>query len=392
MHAVARHRGLRLVGEQDDRLVGAAHAAGEMPIGRRHPGARVDHEQDRVAIGERGFGLRAHPPGERGGVALLQAGGVDDREFEIAERASPSRRSRVTPGVSSTSASLRPTSRLNSVDLPTLGRPMMATLALSATDSGVIWAPALEATRPSSDSAFCRSAAGASGSATTRSSHLPARVVVLRLERDRRRASAARCCERRRSASASVSSRLWRRRPRPRRDARAPRAARGVPETTDRARHRWRARHRPRAPAFGSVLAVSAAVDEARQRADSRRGASAAIFAERRLRFVGLAVARRVQRLLKCRARRLRRLRRAVIVEAVAASRQHDDDRDSEDDDSDISSRIRPPCRADVFVDFLKISLIESLVKLSPDAGRRIRARPLARRDRESEDEARKWV
>ena len=41
-------------------------------------------------------------------------------------RASPSRRSRVTPGSSSTSASFCPTSRLNSVDFPTLGRPMMA--------------------------------------------------------------------------------------------------------------------------------------------------------------------------------------------------------------------------------------------------------------------------
>src|SRR5439155_5654855 len=41
-------------------------------------------------------------------------------------RALPSRRSRVTPGSSSTSASFCPTSRLNSVDLPTLGRPMMA--------------------------------------------------------------------------------------------------------------------------------------------------------------------------------------------------------------------------------------------------------------------------
>src|SRR5690606_2275249 len=39
---------------------------------------------------------------------------------------SPSRRSRVTPGRSSTRAMRRPTSRLNSVDLPTLGRPTMA--------------------------------------------------------------------------------------------------------------------------------------------------------------------------------------------------------------------------------------------------------------------------
>ena len=42
--------------------------------------------------------------------------------------ASPSRRSRVTPGRSSTSASFLPTRRLNSVDLPTLGRPTIATV------------------------------------------------------------------------------------------------------------------------------------------------------------------------------------------------------------------------------------------------------------------------
>ena len=53
-----------------------------------------------------------------------------------ASRASPSRRSRVTPGSSSTSASLRPTSRLNSVDLPTFGRPMIATLALMSSQAG----------------------------------------------------------------------------------------------------------------------------------------------------------------------------------------------------------------------------------------------------------------
>ena len=43
-------------------------------------------------------------------------------------RPAPSRRSRVTPGWSSTSASRRPTRRLKSVDLPTFGRPTMATV------------------------------------------------------------------------------------------------------------------------------------------------------------------------------------------------------------------------------------------------------------------------
>ena len=39
-------------------------------------------------------------------------------------------RSRVTPGWSSTMAIFRPASRLNSVDLPTFGRPTMATFSV----------------------------------------------------------------------------------------------------------------------------------------------------------------------------------------------------------------------------------------------------------------------
>src|SRR5689334_725921 len=50
------------------------------------------------------------------------------RKFRPSRFASPSRRSRVTPGWSSTSARRLPTSRLKSVDLPTLGRPTIATV------------------------------------------------------------------------------------------------------------------------------------------------------------------------------------------------------------------------------------------------------------------------
>ena len=89
---------------------------------------------------------------------------------------SPSRRSRVTPGSSSTSASLRPTSRLNSVDLPTFGRPMIATLALmlfqcGADRRGRYFAAAdrFEAMRPSQRLAACRSPGETSGSPSTRS-------------------------------------------------------------------------------------------------------------------------------------------------------------------------------------------------------------------------------
>ena len=47
------------------------------------PRPRVDDKQDRVAIRERGFSLRAHPPGERLGIAFRQTRRVDDREREI---------------------------------------------------------------------------------------------------------------------------------------------------------------------------------------------------------------------------------------------------------------------------------------------------------------------
>src|SRR4051812_24822059 len=49
------------------------------------------------------------------------------RKSRPISEASPSHRSRVTPGRSSTSASFLPTRRLNRVDLPTLGRPIIAT-------------------------------------------------------------------------------------------------------------------------------------------------------------------------------------------------------------------------------------------------------------------------
>ena len=80
-----------LVGDDDDRLAGAAHGRGEMPVGGVEPRPRVDDKQDRVAIRERGFRLRAHPPFERLRIAFRQTRRVDDREREIGN---PARRPR----------------------------------------------------------------------------------------------------------------------------------------------------------------------------------------------------------------------------------------------------------------------------------------------------------
>jgi hypothetical protein len=59
--------------------------------------------------------------------AAFEARGVDHGEREIAEARTASRRSRVTPGaIVDQHARRLPTRRLNSVDLPTFGRPTMA--------------------------------------------------------------------------------------------------------------------------------------------------------------------------------------------------------------------------------------------------------------------------
>ena len=77
----------RLVGDDDDRLAGATHRLREMLVGGGEPGARVDHEQDRVAIDEGCLRLRTHAPGERFRIALLEARRVDDGEGKVRDPA-----------------------------------------------------------------------------------------------------------------------------------------------------------------------------------------------------------------------------------------------------------------------------------------------------------------
>src|SRR5580704_13496783 len=80
-------RAFRLVGDDDDRLAGAAHRLSKMLVGGSEPGARIDHEQDRVTIDERCFRLRAHAPGESLRIALLKTRRVDDGEGKVREPA-----------------------------------------------------------------------------------------------------------------------------------------------------------------------------------------------------------------------------------------------------------------------------------------------------------------
>jgi hypothetical protein len=76
---------LALVGDQQHRLVGFAGKIGEGAIGGREAGAGIDHEEQRIGLGDRGLRLFLHPCGERALGPLVEAGSVDDDEFEIAE-------------------------------------------------------------------------------------------------------------------------------------------------------------------------------------------------------------------------------------------------------------------------------------------------------------------
>ena len=76
-----------LVGDQHGRLAGLAHDGGEGAVDRRRPGARIDHEEHRVGLRDRGLGLRPHAAGETVGRRLFEPGGIDDGEVEIAQPA-----------------------------------------------------------------------------------------------------------------------------------------------------------------------------------------------------------------------------------------------------------------------------------------------------------------
>jgi hypothetical protein len=77
--------GLALIGDQQDRRLALAQAPGEMLVERRHAGAAVDHQQRDVGFLDRGLGLLAHPGFQAVVERVLEPGGVDHREIEIAE-------------------------------------------------------------------------------------------------------------------------------------------------------------------------------------------------------------------------------------------------------------------------------------------------------------------
>jgi hypothetical protein len=56
-----------------------------MLIERRDAGAGIDHEQDNIGLGDCGIGLGAHTAGQGLVCGILQPGGIDDIDAQIAD-------------------------------------------------------------------------------------------------------------------------------------------------------------------------------------------------------------------------------------------------------------------------------------------------------------------
>ena len=75
-----------LVGRQDHRLIGLAQRLGHLGVGGGHALDRIDQEDDRIGLGDRQLGLRAHMAGDLGQRRVFvffleqQPGRIHDRE------------------------------------------------------------------------------------------------------------------------------------------------------------------------------------------------------------------------------------------------------------------------------------------------------------------------
>jgi hypothetical protein len=76
-----------LVGAQNDRLAGFAEQLGEALVQRRHAFAGVEQEDTNIGLADGDLGLPAHARFQRTVGDIVEAGGIDQLEFEIAQAA-----------------------------------------------------------------------------------------------------------------------------------------------------------------------------------------------------------------------------------------------------------------------------------------------------------------
>ena len=123
-----RRAAFALVRHEHERLARGPHELRDPAVRGGGAGPCVDHEHDEVGFSDGLRGLLRHTRGDAARLGVFKTGGIRQDDRVPADAEFVSLRSRVRPGMSSTSASRLPANLLNRVDLPTLGRPMIATV------------------------------------------------------------------------------------------------------------------------------------------------------------------------------------------------------------------------------------------------------------------------
>ena len=132
--------GVDLVDGEEERLAGAQEQAREVDVGRGELGAAIDDHDDDLRFFERDPGLAEDFGGDELRIVRDDAAGIDDAEvtarplgFAVDAVAGDAR-------LVADDGAAAPVRRLKSVDLPTLGRPQMATVgtAGSAAAAGIV--------------------------------------------------------------------------------------------------------------------------------------------------------------------------------------------------------------------------------------------------------------
>ena len=117
-----------LVREHDHRRLRDAQDLRQLLVPGRDAGSRVDDEEDEVGLLDRERAPARRSAAPNGPVSSTSTPPVSiSRNHVPLHSQSSSLRSRVTPGVSCTTAARDSVSRLTSVDLPTFGKPTIAT-------------------------------------------------------------------------------------------------------------------------------------------------------------------------------------------------------------------------------------------------------------------------
>ena len=117
-----------LVREHEHRLVRLAEDLRDLLVARRDPDARVDDEEHEIGLRHGLARLFARSRGVIGVGSAMSTPPVSTSTKRLPVHSQTSSlRSRVTPGISCTTAARVSVRRLTSVDLPTFGKPTIAT-------------------------------------------------------------------------------------------------------------------------------------------------------------------------------------------------------------------------------------------------------------------------